>query len=94
MRYALPLMLLCAGCGLEYQGASPSLRTMQEDPAFGQYYVGANANFAVTPAGEGARPAPVVAGQRNPLDIWNTPVADVSPAGVGERATTTVDLSE
>jgi hypothetical protein len=75
MRYLLLLALLCAGCGtLEFQGTSTSLRTLREDPGFGDLYVGADANFAVVPVGETARPAPVTTADRDPYDIWNTPV--------------------
>jgi hypothetical protein len=63
---------------------------MQEEPSFGQYYIGANANFAVVDRGEHAGPAPVTAGGRDPLDVWNPPVADVRPGG--EEASASLDF--
>src|SRR3954468_13976170 len=71
-----PLALLGLGCGsLAFQGYSPSLRTTREDPGFNDYYVGANANFAVVGPNESPRPAAVTAAGRDPYDAWNTPVA-------------------
>lgn len=76
---ALLATLSLAGCGtLEYQGTSASFRTLKDDPRADDYYVGANANFAVVPAGERAAP-PAVVYRRDPLDVWNTPVTDPGP---------------
>jgi hypothetical protein len=80
MRHPVPsALLLCttialAGCGtLEYQGTSPSFRSVNDGVRVDDFYVGADANFAVVPAGETAAPPAAVA-RRDPLDIWNTPV--------------------
>lgn len=44
----LILLLLVIGCGdLEYRGWTPSVRTMADQPATSDYYVGADLRFAV-----------------------------------------------
>jgi hypothetical protein len=92
---ALLCPMLCAGCGtLEYQGASPSFRTMNDGLRMDDYYVGANASFAVVDPGERAAPAAVVS-RREPLDVWNPPVKDAATATAtataGDEATASIN---
>lgn len=92
------LLALAAGCGsLSYQSMTPSFRTMADDPRMSDYYVGADAHFALvdpTEVGRSIRPAATVR-DYEPMDVWNTPVpwdpadsrASVSPMTTRESTT-------
>jgi hypothetical protein len=47
MKWIIPLILLTAGCELQYRGISPDVRSFSEDPKLDQYYVGVNVAFCV-----------------------------------------------
>jgi hypothetical protein len=90
-----PFALLGLGCGsLAFQGYTPSVRATQEEPGFNEYYVGANANFAVLADRERPRPAPAAGAARDPYDVWNTPVALPPPSSAYAPATETVSTGQ
>jgi hypothetical protein len=76
MRWLLPLAIVCVGCGsMEYRGVSPSVRSIQEEPSASQVYVGADANFAIIDPAEARRTSRPAETRREPLDVWNAPIA-------------------
>jgi hypothetical protein len=54
----------CSETALEYQGVTPTMRTMQDSPGLSDYYYGGDLRFAITepatsgPDGKLTRPGP------------------------------------
>lgn len=94
MRWLPLCVLLCLGCeSLRYSHTSPSVRTLQDDPSFGDMYFGADSQFVFMAPGEARRPV-ADTDRREVLDVWNAPIAWEPSRSTSEEhlATTTEPL--
>ena len=75
MRWLSLCAVLCLGCeSMRYTQTTPSVRTMSDDPQFGDYYIGADSQFVIADRNEKLRPA-ADPNRREVMDIWNPPLA-------------------